>query len=69
MAKEVNVQTTCPGCGKKTVIEMPLDAYMKWQHEGELIQRAWPEATSEQREMLISGYDNKCWEKIFGDED
>ena len=59
------LDVTCPICDKKYKLEVPDAAYKKWK-SGELVQRAWPEGTSTQRESLITGMCPDCQEEIFG---
>jgi len=50
----------CPNCRR----EYKPDLQRK---DGELIQFTYPQATSEQREQLISGLcSSKCWNKFLG---
>lgn len=59
---------TCPECHEPNSVDIPqaaLDAYRKGRH----IQDAWPEATSGQREALITGYHDECWDSLFELED
>lgn len=55
----------------ETAVDVPVtDAQLAAFHGGELIQKAMPNLTPGQREMLISGYCDGCWDQIFGtDED
>ena len=55
---------TCPICGTKSTVRIPLDAYNKWT-EGELIQHAWPEGSATDREILISGLCKDCQDEVF----
>lgn len=59
---------TCIHCGKPAEVEVPLDA-AKRILDGEFIQTAWPQATPDQREMVISGTHPACWDAMFADED
>lgn len=57
----------CPGCGKTTTLvvdEKALDAAVG----GTLIQKAFPDMSSDDRERLISGYCATCWDILFGDD-
>ena len=56
----------CPKCNKQSYIDIPKDAYEKWQF-GILIQEAWPEGSTTEREMLISGLCKDCQEGVFDD--
>ena len=62
------VDKVCPVCGTVSIINIPDDAYDKWQ-AGELIQNAWPEGTPAEREVLISGLCKTCQIETFGEED
>ena len=60
------VTKVCHTCGKVSYIDIPKDAYEKWQF-GMLIQEAWPEGTATERETLISGLCKDCQEGVFND--
>lgn len=65
------IDVTCPACvfcGKYERIKVPFEGYVKWQH-GELIQKALPELTSDQRELLMNGTHAECWSAYMGDDD
>lgn len=64
----VTVYTECPYCKQVHSVLCPESGLVKWQ-EGELIQRALPELTGPQRELLITGTCQKCWNEIFPKED
>lgn len=63
----VKIETRCPKCRKRRVLEVNKAAYEAWRG-GALIQLAFPGLTSEQREWLMTGYDKKCWDESFPDE-
>lgn len=56
----------CPKCNKPSYVDIPKDAYEKWQF-GMLIQDAWPEGSAAEREALISGLCKDCQEGVFDD--
>lgn len=65
----VNVEVKCPFCNKlSTIFDVPKDAYDKFEN-GELVQRAFPNMSSTDREMLITGMCKECQENIFGKEE
>lgn len=66
--KEVTISTACPFCGHANFVEVNESDYWDWQ-DGELVQRAFPYLTPDEREMLISGICPKCWDATFGDAD
>lgn len=63
---KIEISKVCPFCGAVSTVEVEEKAYTKWQN-GELIQRAMPNKSSAEREILITGLCLKCQAKIFGD--
>lgn len=59
---------TCPWCHQESIVQMPTAAFEKWQG-GELIQRAWPQGSAGEREQLITGYHDKCWDEAIPADD
>lgn len=62
------VTKICPKCGQPSYVEIPKDAYEKWQF-GINIQEAWPEGSTTDRATLISGLCAECQDKVFGKEE
>ena len=60
------ITVSCPFCGKETEIVVDKDKYDTWQG-GMLIQRAFPNLDSEQRELLITGMCYECQASFFKD--
>ena len=60
------ITKVCPKCNKPSYVDIPKDAYEKWQF-GLLIQDAWPEGSTTERETLISGLCKDCQEGVFND--
>jgi hypothetical protein len=59
------VSGNCPKCGEAWILEgIPFEGYERWL-SGELIQRALPDLTINERELLISGLCSKCWDQLF----
>lgn len=58
------IKRKCPFCGEITTIEVPFEQYMAWEM-GELIQRAMPDVSPSDREVLISGICKKCQKEVF----
>ena len=58
----------CIGCLKVSEVEVSDSGFHEW-HGGAHVQDAFPELSSDDREMLISGTCPKCWDEIFADED
>ena len=55
----------CPKCGKKNYIEMSDEQYQKYTEGSDLIQRIFPEMSPAQKEILITGICEDCWNKLF----
>ena len=64
----ITIYTQCPYCGKETPITVDEKEYLKWQ-SGELIQNAMPLLTPAEREMLITGICQECWDEMYKDYD
>ena len=56
----------CWNCLQPHVIEVSSEGYAEWQG-GELIQEALPELSAGERELLMSGTWDPCWDELFGD--
>lgn len=64
---EVVIESICPRCGKAQNLSVPLEGFKAWQN-GQLIQRALPTLSSDQREALISGFCQQCGDDMFAEE-
>ena len=60
--------STCPMCEKPKTLTLSSGAYRSWK-AGALIQDCFPELTTDQRELIQSGIDADCWNKIFKGEE
>lgn len=58
----------CMFCGKSQTLKLPVDGYSKWR-SGAFVQSAFPKLSPQERELLITGVDSKCWDANMGDED
>lgn len=58
----------CFMCGKINNIEVDRDKLARWR-AGALIQQVWPEKTDSERELMMTGIDDECWNKINKDEE
>lgn len=63
---ETTLRLECMWCQRRVDVVVDDAAYLRWQ-AGELIQRAMPSLSAEQREMLVSGTCPTCWNKYVGD--
>ena len=60
----ITLYTNCPFCGKRqyvTVEQKDYDRYVKGEHA----QKAFPYLTPAEREIIISGICEECWDKMF----
>ena len=64
----MKIQRECPHCHKLQIINVDDNQYNDWL-AGKNIQRAFPDLSPNQREILMSGICPECWEEIFPDED
>lgn len=60
----ITVVTGCPFCHKRSTLEVSEAAYERWQ-AGELVQNAFPDLDKAQREQLVSGFCDPCWQQVF----
>lgn len=65
---DVSVLKTCIFCSHEHKVVMDKEKYFRWRN-GELIQNVFPEMTSDQREILISGTCPECWDKYMKDDE
>ena len=69
MSNTIVVKTkTCTVCGQYEMWSLDKDSVMRW-HEGENIQRVFPDMSAGDREILISGTHPACWDKLFSEEE
>lgn len=54
----------CRMCNKTFPIEVDIAGFNRWR-AGELIQRALPNLTVDERELLISNTCGECFDKLF----
>lgn len=59
---------TCCVCGNYELWSLDSKAVNRWKG-GEHIQRAFPDMTAEEREVLISGTHAICWDRLFPKEE
>lgn len=58
----------CPNCGKEYHVVGSTSGYEAYKN-GALIQNAFPELPPEERELLVSGICNDCWNEMFPDDE
>jgi hypothetical protein len=65
----VTIVKECPMCGAVNVVEnVDFDHFAAWR-SGKRIQNALPELTPSQREMLLTGTCETCWDKMWKESD
>jgi len=67
MQEKGTLSVACSVCTTRKEIEVDIEKFYAWQG-GELIQNALPELTPGERELLISGICEKCFDEILGGE-
>jgi hypothetical protein len=60
----VTFKNQCVVCHTVHTIEVSKERYDAWQG-GRLIQEVWPDSTSEEREIMISGTCPGCFNILF----
>ena len=65
MNNTIILEVACPVCGKVSEISVEVNDYIDWQN-GKLTQNAFPYLSASEREMLISGVCEDCWNEMFG---
>ena len=64
---EITFARVCPFCGKEHKMKFDSKKYFEGAEKynaGAVVQVAFPDFTVDQREFLISGICNKCWNSI-----
>lgn len=63
--KEIRRRSPLTGQVNTMVMNVDLEDIAKWQR-GELIQKALPYLTADEREFLMTGYTPEDWQTLFG---
>jgi len=58
------ITSPCIRCGERSELEVDLASYTKWK-DNVLIQTAFPAMSISDRELLITGTHDECWEEMF----
>lgn len=67
LSANITLTRTCPFCGKPHSITVDREEYysgMTARERGALIQDAFPNFTPSQREMIMTGICDKCWDNM-----
>ena len=62
------IMTQCPLCHKFHEVRVSARDYIRWR-SGAHTQEAFPYLSNAQRELLISGIDEDCWNGIFNEDE
>lgn len=64
---DVVIVANCPFCGKQSVFDVDKDVWRKGEtayRNGAKIQDAWPTLSPSQRELLLTGICDECWNNM-----
>jgi hypothetical protein len=65
----ISVKAICPKCEKAATVEnLDLERFQRWM-AGEMIQSAFPDLSAADRETLMSGLHDECFNAWFPPED
>jgi hypothetical protein len=62
------MQATCQHCQTTYDLDITDEQVNRWR-SGELIQRAMPNLSADERELLIGGLCGRCFDGLFPDDD
>jgi hypothetical protein len=65
---KLQIAQNCRSCGKRIVLNVPAEGFRKWQ-QGAMIQNVLPKLSPGEREFLMSGICEPCFDNIFGEDD
>jgi hypothetical protein len=54
----------CSVCGTSEQLELDEERLIRW-HYGEHIQDVFPELTASERELIVTGLHESCWDLLF----
>ena len=63
------MKITCETCRQPQYVPITKEQYYGYKTSGKYVQNYFPDLTDDQREMLISGTCNPCWDEMFPMED
>lgn len=58
----------CPLCGKPSEVEVPAQGLWEWEH-GAFVQKAFPDLTPGQREQVMNGAHEDCFDQAFREDE
>ncbi len=66
--KMIDATSTCLICQESVTMKVNPEDYARWE-AGELIQVAMPYLSEGEREFLISGFCEPCFDAMFGEDE
>ena len=64
MSEDIELELQCKYCDYEEILYVPKSDYDAW-HNGALIQEVFDYLSAGQRELMISGTCDTCWNKFF----
>lgn len=64
----MTLKIDCVSCHRPQTLPITAEAVEAWRGSDELIQDAFPQLQPGQREMLLSGVCDTCWDAMFAPE-
>ena len=61
----ISIKTTCPICNKEHIVNVQEKDWDNYKNNNELVQNAFPYLTADERELLITGICNDCWNNFI----
>lgn len=62
------VLRACPFCTKRAEVTVPSQGLWDWEH-GTFVQTAFPDLNDSEREIVMTGTHQSCWDEAFPPED
>lgn len=66
---KITIKGTCPRCQRDWEVTVDEANYQSFKEGDMLAQRAFPELSPAERELLITGFCDDCWQDMFPPED
>jgi hypothetical protein len=63
----MTLEVDCRFCGKTVNLVIEQEDFRKYRNNDGLVQDIFPYLSAGEREMLISGMCEDCWDKLFSD--
>jgi len=63
------ITVTCKLCKEQHEVSADYRDFINWKGSGQVIQKAMPYLTPSERELLISGICEVCWDKMFDNDE